>query len=142
VRPSLQACTGGWASERRRIHHGVGPPGSGHAPCVVQPRGTRACAPQVTAPLASQPVHVLPLLTILMSKGTGIVTSVPSDSADDYIALQARLPRVCCVPCSCSSAPVTRSDRHLGTGRAAAHDAATTPLRAPVTPLTHGASHP
>ncbi|KAG1663339.1 hypothetical protein FOA52_004101 [Chlamydomonas sp. UWO 241] len=33
-------------------------------------------------------VYVLPLLTILMNKGTGVVTSVPSDSPDDYMALQ------------------------------------------------------
>ena len=32
-------------------------------------------------------VFVLPLLTISMGKGTGIVTSVPSDAPDDYIAL-------------------------------------------------------
>lgn len=32
-------------------------------------------------------VYVLPLLTILTNKGTGIVTSVPSDSPDDYTAL-------------------------------------------------------
>ena len=32
-------------------------------------------------------VYVLPLLTISMGKGTGIVTSVPSDAPDDYIAL-------------------------------------------------------
>jgi len=31
-------------------------------------------------------VHVLPLTTIKMDKGTGIVTSVPSDSPDDYAA--------------------------------------------------------
>lgn len=30
---------------------------------------------------------MLPLLTILMNKGTGIVSSVPSDSPDDYAAL-------------------------------------------------------
>jgi leucyl-tRNA synthetase len=30
---------------------------------------------------------VLPLLTILTNKGTGVVTSVPSDSPDDYMAL-------------------------------------------------------
>lgn len=30
---------------------------------------------------------MLPLLTILTNKGTGIVTSVPSDSPDDYMAL-------------------------------------------------------
>lgn len=33
-------------------------------------------------------VYTLPLLTISMSKGTGIVTSVPSDAPDDYIALK------------------------------------------------------
>lgn len=32
-------------------------------------------------------VYVLPLLTILTNKGTGVVTSVPSDSPDDYMAL-------------------------------------------------------
>ena len=31
---------------------------------------------------------MLPLLTISMGKGTGVVTSVPSDSPDDYRALQ------------------------------------------------------
>ena len=30
---------------------------------------------------------MLPLLTILTNKGTGIVTSVPSDAPDDYMAL-------------------------------------------------------
>ena len=35
-------------------------------------------------------VYVLPLLTILTNKGTGVVTSVPSDSPDDYMALQVR----------------------------------------------------
>ena len=32
-------------------------------------------------------VYVLPMLTIKENKGTGIVTSVPSDSPDDYAAL-------------------------------------------------------
>lgn len=31
---------------------------------------------------------MLPLLTIKTNKGTGIVTSVPSDAPDDYAALQ------------------------------------------------------
>jgi leucyl-tRNA synthetase len=42
---------------------------------------------RVAAPNAPQPVRVLPLLTILTNKGTGVVTSVPSDSPDDYTAL-------------------------------------------------------
>jgi len=33
-------------------------------------------------------VHVLPLETIKMDKATGVVTSVPSDAPDDYIALK------------------------------------------------------
>merc|ERR1719409_1145124 len=41
----------------------------------------------VKAPTAKYPkVHLLPLTTIKMDKGTGIVTSVPSDSPDDYAA--------------------------------------------------------
>ncbi|CAF0961032.1 unnamed protein product [Rotaria sordida] len=32
-------------------------------------------------------IYVLPMLTIKEDKGTGVVTSVPSDSADDYAAL-------------------------------------------------------
>ncbi|KAK9826880.1 hypothetical protein WJX81_003148 [Elliptochloris bilobata] len=32
-------------------------------------------------------IYVLPLLTILTSKGTGVVTSVPSDAPDDWAAL-------------------------------------------------------
>lgn len=33
-------------------------------------------------------VPVLPLFTIDMCKGTGVVSSVPSDSPDDYAALK------------------------------------------------------
>eukprot|EP01083_Nonionella_stella_P174936 607774_1 len=33
-------------------------------------------------------VYTLPLLTISMTKATGVVTSVPADAPDDYIALQ------------------------------------------------------
>jgi leucyl-tRNA synthetase len=41
------------------------------------------------APLATfERVFVLPMLTITMNKGTGIVTSVPSDSPDDWAALR------------------------------------------------------
>ena len=32
-------------------------------------------------------IYVLPLLTISMDKGTGVVMSAPSDSPDDYMAL-------------------------------------------------------
>ena len=41
----------------------------------------------VKAPLCPyERIHFLPLLTISMTKGTAIVTSVPSDSPDDYAA--------------------------------------------------------
>jgi leucyl-tRNA synthetase len=33
-------------------------------------------------------IYTLPLLTISMGKGTGVVTSVPSDAPDDYAALR------------------------------------------------------
>jgi leucyl-tRNA synthetase len=33
-------------------------------------------------------VYTLPLMTISMGKGTGVVTSVPSDAPDDYVALK------------------------------------------------------
>ncbi|XP_068648083.1 leucine--tRNA ligase, cytoplasmic-like isoform X1 [Aristolochia californica] len=35
----------------------------------------------------NETIYALPMLTILTDKGTGIVTSVPSDSPDDYMAL-------------------------------------------------------
>ncbi|KAJ3091299.1 cytosolic leucyl tRNA synthetase [Quaeritorhiza haematococci] len=41
------------------------------------------------APLAKFPkVYTLPMENVLDTKGTGVVTSVPSDSPDDYITLQ------------------------------------------------------
>jgi len=41
------------------------------------------------APLATyEKVYTLPLLTISMGKGTGVVTSVPSDAPDDYVSFQ------------------------------------------------------
>lgn len=41
------------------------------------------------APLAQyERIYVLPMMSVLTSKGTGIVTSVPSDSPDDFTALR------------------------------------------------------
>lgn len=37
--------------------------------------------------LNSKPIYTLPMMTIKANKGTGVVTSVPSDSPDDYAAL-------------------------------------------------------
>ena len=57
------------------------------------------------APHAIYPkVYTLPLLTISMTKGTGVVTSVPSDAPDDYAALRdlQKKPAVRCSPCTLS----------------------------------------
>ncbi|KAI3647532.1 hypothetical protein MP228_007753 [Amoeboaphelidium protococcarum] len=44
---------------------------------------------QVKAPLSSfEHVYVLPMESVLATKGTGVVTSVPSDSPDDFATLQ------------------------------------------------------
>jgi len=43
----------------------------------------------LSAPLSHyEKVYALPMSTISMNKGTGIVTSVPSDSPDDWAALR------------------------------------------------------
>lgn len=43
----------------------------------------------LSAPLTSlSTIYALPMMTIKEDKGTGVVTSVPSDSPDDYAALQ------------------------------------------------------
>lgn len=43
----------------------------------------------LSAPHAVYPeVYTLPLMTISMGKGTGVVTSVPSDAPDDWAALR------------------------------------------------------
>ena len=48
-------------------------------------RGQELMGLPVKAPLCSyERVYVLPLTTIKMDKGTGVVTSVPSDAPDDY----------------------------------------------------------
>lgn len=41
-----------------------------------------------TGHLPIQVIYTLPMLTIKEDKGTGIVTSVPSDAPDDYAALR------------------------------------------------------
>lgn len=44
---------------------------------------------KLKAPLTKyEYVYALPMLTITMNKGTGIVTSVPSDAPDDWAALR------------------------------------------------------
>ena len=54
--------------------------------CVV--KGSDLIGKAVKAPLSSfEKVYIWPMLSIKMNKGTGVVTSVPSDSPDDYAVL-------------------------------------------------------
>jgi leucyl-tRNA synthetase len=58
--------------------------------CVMEVTGDDLLGLPLKAPNVSAYDHVycLPLLTISMGKGTGVVTSVPSDAPDDYAALR------------------------------------------------------
>ena len=57
---------------------------------IASLKGTDLLGCLIDAPLSNsyKSVHVLPMLTVSASKGTGIVTSVPSDSPDDFAALR------------------------------------------------------
>uniref|UniRef100_A0A7N9CBL3 Leucine--tRNA ligase, cytoplasmic n=1 Tax=Macaca fascicularis TaxID=9541 RepID=A0A7N9CBL3_MACFA len=60
-------------------------------PCMDHDRqtGEEILGASLSAPLTSYKViYVLPMLTIKEDKGTGVVTSVPSDSPDDIAALR------------------------------------------------------
>jgi hypothetical protein len=49
-------------------------------------KGTALMGCAVKSPLAVlEKIYCLPMMTILMNKGTGVVTSVPSDSPDDFM---------------------------------------------------------
>ena len=62
----------------------------GKITCLETFSGDELLGLPLKAPLATyKKVYTLPLLTISMNKGTGVVTSVPSDAPDDYIALKA-----------------------------------------------------
>lgn len=57
----------------------------GSAPKVMEIRGSDLLGSVVQTPLSAKgTVYVLPMDTIKETKGTGVVTSVPSDSPDDY----------------------------------------------------------
>jgi len=58
--------------------------------CVLEVTGDDLLGLPLKAPnvTAYDHVYCLPLLTISMGKGTGVVTSVPSDAPDDYAALK------------------------------------------------------
>ena len=58
----------------------------GDFPKVADVQGSEVIGTLVNAPLSvhTEGVLVLPMETVKASKGTGVVTSVPSDSPDDY----------------------------------------------------------
>ena len=58
--------------------------------CLLRVTGHQLIGLPLIAPLAIkyERVFVLPMLTVSTEKGTGVVTSVPSDSPDDYAALR------------------------------------------------------
>ncbi|XP_031487982.1 leucine--tRNA ligase, cytoplasmic [Nymphaea colorata] len=56
--------------------------------CLVELTGHDLIGLPLKSPLSfNKIIYALPMLTILTDKGTGIVTSVPSDAPDDYMAL-------------------------------------------------------
>nr|XP_004611285.1 unnamed protein product [Sorex araneus] len=62
---------------------------NGVVPVVKELMGEEIIGASLSAPLTSYKViYVLPMLTIKEDKGTGVVTSVPSDSPDDFAALR------------------------------------------------------
>jgi len=55
---------------------------------ILNFKGSEILGAKLKAPLTKYDcIYVLPLETISMTKGTGVVTSVPSDAPDDWIAL-------------------------------------------------------
>lgn len=64
-------------------------PEYGKYPCLAKVTGQQLIGIPLSAPLSNyEKVYALPMTTISMTKGTGIVTSVPSDSPDDWAALR------------------------------------------------------
>ncbi|KAG9145213.1 hypothetical protein Leryth_008994 [Lithospermum erythrorhizon] len=56
--------------------------------CLVDLTGHDLIGLPLRSPLAfNEIIYALPLMSVLTDKGTGIVTSVPSDSPDDYMGL-------------------------------------------------------
>ncbi|KYQ94208.1 leucyl-tRNA synthetase [Tieghemostelium lacteum] len=63
-------------------------PEKGQYECLATFTGAQIMGAALKAPLAiNKTVYVLPMMSIDENKGTGVVTSVPSDAPDDYAAL-------------------------------------------------------
>lgn len=65
-------------------------PENGKYEKVAEFPGSACIGTLVNAPLSvhKEGVYILPMDTVLATKGTGVVTSVPSDSPDDYATVQ------------------------------------------------------
>lgn len=64
-------------------------PITGRPECLLSLKGQDLIGVPVASPnCRHQEIYGLPLLTIKMDKTTGVVTSVPSDAPDDYVALR------------------------------------------------------
>lgn len=56
---------------------------------ILEIKGSTLLGLPLKAPYSAYDiVYSLPMESILMNKGTGVVTSVPSDSPDDYSTLR------------------------------------------------------
>lgn len=64
-------------------------PVNGVVPTLTKVKGSSLLGMALSAPLSSyERIYTLPMLSIREDKGTGVVTSVPSDSPDDFAALR------------------------------------------------------
>jgi leucyl-tRNA synthetase family protein len=69
-------------------HQGFAP-AEGKIKCLATFKGSAIVGAALKAPLTSyEKIYTLPMLTIKMTKGTGVVTSVPSDSPDDFATMR------------------------------------------------------
>ena len=76
-------------SARNMSYQGLSAAGRGNVAPVGVFRGEDLLGLPLSAPYAAySTIYTLPLLTISMKKGTGVVTSVPSDAPDDWAALR------------------------------------------------------
>mmetsp|Transcript_15983 Transcript_15983/g.48853 ORF Transcript_15983/g.48853 Transcript_15983/m.48853 type:complete len:1056 (-) Transcript_15983:31-3198(-) len=75
---------------RGMMYQELAPGAAGEVKCLVPGiKGWDLLGLPLNCPQATyETVYTLPLLSISMGKGTGVVTSVPSDAPDDYAALR------------------------------------------------------
>ncbi|EGN94714.1 hypothetical protein SERLA73DRAFT_96086 [Serpula lacrymans var. lacrymans S7.3] len=78
-------CT--YRAARNMAFQGISTP-RGNIDQLLELDGIKIVGTKIKAPFAINPeVYVLPMDNVLSTKGTGVVTSVPSDSPDDYQTL-------------------------------------------------------